>query len=126
MKLLFDQNLSFKLCRQLQDLFPYSAHVGRIGLSEASDRVIWEHAKAHNFTLVSLDSDFSELAALRGPLPKVIWLRCGNQPTAIVEEILRSHAGLLTDFEAAESTACLEIYWIHDSPRPLTTPRSES
>jgi len=124
MKLLFDQNLSFRLFRQLQDLFPDSAHVGREGLAEASDQVIWEYAKTNNFTLVSMDSDFAEFAALRGPPPKVIWLRCGNQPTAIVEEILRSHAGLITDFETIGSTACLEIYWIAASS--VTKPRSES
>jgi len=28
MKLLFDQNLSFKLCRSIADLFPESNHVG--------------------------------------------------------------------------------------------------
>ena len=92
-------------------------------LAEVSDQVIWKHAKQNDFTLVSLDSDFAELAALRGPPPKVIWLRCGNQSTAIVEEILRSHTGLITDFETAGSTACLEIYWIADSS--LTKPQSE-
>jgi predicted nuclease of predicted toxin-antitoxin system len=120
MKLLFDQNLSFKLCRQ----FPDSAQVGSEGLAEASDQIIWEHAKRNDFTLVSLDADFAELAALRGPPPKVIWLRCGNQPTAVVEDILRSHAGLITDFGTTGSTACLEIYWVADSS--LTTPQSES
>lgn len=124
MKLLFDQNLSFQLCRQLQDLFPDSVHVGREGLAKANDQVIWEHAKRGHFTLVSLDSDFAELAALRGPPPKVIWLRCGNQPTGIVEEILRSHVGLIMDFETAGSMGCLEIYWTADSS--LTKPRSES
>ena len=37
MKLLFDQNLSFKLCRQLLDVFPGSNQVRLLGLAEASD-----------------------------------------------------------------------------------------
>jgi predicted nuclease of predicted toxin-antitoxin system len=37
MKLLFDQNLSFKLCRQLADAFPDSAQVCLAGLAEAED-----------------------------------------------------------------------------------------
>ena len=37
MKLLFDQNLSFKLCRDLVDLFPGSTQVRLVGLAEASD-----------------------------------------------------------------------------------------
>lgn len=35
MKLLFDQNLSFKLCRQLNDLFPDSRQVWLVGLEPA-------------------------------------------------------------------------------------------
>ena len=46
MKLLFDQNLSFKLCQQLADLFPESGQVRLLGLSEADDRAVWQHAKA--------------------------------------------------------------------------------
>lgn len=70
MKLLFDQNLSFKLCRQLADLFPDSTQVRLLGLHRANDRVIWEHAKANGFTLISLDADFAELAALLGHLQR--------------------------------------------------------
>jgi len=38
MKLLFDQNLSFKLCSRMADLFPESSQVCLLGLSEADDR----------------------------------------------------------------------------------------
>jgi predicted nuclease of predicted toxin-antitoxin system len=70
MKLLFDQNLSFKLSQTLADLFPGSTQVRPIGLAEASDRAIWDYAKRDGFTLVSLDSDFAEMAALFGPPPR--------------------------------------------------------
>jgi predicted nuclease of predicted toxin-antitoxin system len=86
MKLLFDQNLSFKLCRQLFDVFPGSNQVRLLGLAEAEDRVIWQHAKAKEFVLVSQDADFADMATLYGPPPKVIWLRCGNQPTEEIEK----------------------------------------
>jgi len=109
MKLLFDQNLSFRLRDQLADLFPGSSQVRLLGLAEASDLAIWAYAGANGFVLVSLDADFAELAALRGPPPKVIWLRCGNQPTAAVEELLRSHASTIADFKDS-ADACLEIY----------------
>ena len=49
------------------------------------------------------------MAALFGPPPKVIWLRCGNQPTAAIESILRNHAALIAAFEQ-DDAACLEIY----------------
>ena len=37
MKLLFDENLSFRLISLLSDLFPGSVHVHDIGLGNASD-----------------------------------------------------------------------------------------
>ena len=68
-----------------------------------------ERARANGFALVSQDSDFADLAALRGPPPKIIWLRCGNQPTETVEKLLRMHADAITAFELDKTAACLEI-----------------
>jgi predicted nuclease of predicted toxin-antitoxin system len=109
MKLLFDQNLSFKLCRLLADLFPGSSHARLEGLERASDRVLWDHAGCNGFVLVTLDADFAELATLLGPPPKVIWLRQGNQPTVTTERLLREHAEAIAVFEKDEA-ACIEIY----------------
>ncbi len=110
MKLLFDQNLSFKLCRQIADLFPGSAQVRLLDLAQADDRTIWQFAKLNGFTLVSLDADFAELATLSGPPPKVIWLRLGNQPTAVIEKLLRDRAEAIAAFESNPAAACLELY----------------
>jgi predicted nuclease of predicted toxin-antitoxin system len=112
-KLLIDQNLSFRLCRRLSDLFPASGAVGQIGLAKADDWTIWQYAGLNGFVLVTLDADFAEMATLFGPPPKVIWLRCGNQPTVAVEALMRDHAETIGSFEH-NPAACLEIYW----PRP--------
>jgi len=109
MKLLFDQNLSFRLCERLADLFPSSNHVRLLGMERADDRTLWRYAGANGYALVSLDADFAEMAALLGPPPKVIWLRRGNQPSAMVENILRSHAEAINAFELG-AAACLEVY----------------
>jgi predicted nuclease of predicted toxin-antitoxin system len=53
MKLLFDQNLSFKLCQSIADIFPESSHVAHSGLSEAGDRDVWDYAKTNGFAIVS-------------------------------------------------------------------------
>jgi predicted nuclease of predicted toxin-antitoxin system len=110
MKLLFDQNLSFRLCEAIADLFPESNHVGLSGLSEADDRQVWNHAKADGFAIVSQDVDFAEMAALLGSPPKVIWLRTGNQSTAATSTLLRRHAELIVAFGNDDGAACLEIY----------------
>ena len=109
MKLLFDENLSFKLCERLAPAFPGSSQVRTVGLAEADDRAIWDYAGANGFVLVSLDVDFVERATLIGPPPKVIWLRCGNQPTGAIERLLRDHVEVIAAFEN-DPAACLEIY----------------
>ena len=110
MKLLFDQNLSFRLCDSIADLFPESNHVGLLGLSESDDRNVWDRAKAQGFTIVSQDADFAEMAALLGSPPKVIWLRAGNQSTAAISTLLRHHAELIVAFGNDDGATCLEIY----------------
>jgi predicted nuclease of predicted toxin-antitoxin system len=110
MKLLFDQNLSFKLCPMIADLFPDSSHVRSHDLSEVADRALWEFAKANDFAIVTQDVDFAELAGLLGSPPKVIWLRAVNQTTATIAALLRRHAQTIQSFESDDSAACLEIY----------------
>ena len=110
MKLLFDQNLSFKLCASIADLFPESDHVGLLGLSEADDRNVWDYAKAQGLTIVSQDVDFAEMAAVLGSPPKVIWLRAGNQSTTAISTLLRRHVELIVAFWNDDGATCLEIY----------------
>lgn len=109
MKLLFDQNLSFRLCEQLADCFPNSQHVRVLGMANADDLTLWRYAGANGYALVSFDADFADFATLYGPPPKVIWLRRGNQSTSAVAGLLRMHALLIASFEN-DDAACLEIY----------------
>ncbi len=105
MKLLFDENLSGQLPRLLADLFPDSDSALRLGLGGASDDAVWEHAKRAEFVLVTKDEDFQRLSVLRGPPPKVIWIRLGNCATADVARMVRFRVEqihvFLTDSEAA-------------------------
>ena len=109
MKLLLDQNLSFKLVSSLEGAFPGSSHVRLLGLDQSDDLTIWDHAARSGFTLATLDGDFAELLAMRGPPPKVVWLRCGNQPTRFVETLLLERAAELLLLEAEPTLDCLEI-----------------
>ena len=109
MKLLFDQNLSFKLCQVVADLFPESSHVRPLGLSEDSNQVLWDYAKENGFAIVSQDGGFAEMAVLLRSPPK-IWLRAGNQSTSNIASLLRRHSDLILAFGNDAETACLEIY----------------
>lgn len=61
MKLLFDESLSPRLVLLLRDLFPGSESALRNGLARTGDRKILDYAVAHDFVLVSTDSDFERL-----------------------------------------------------------------
>lgn len=89
MKLLFDQNLSFRLTRALADVYPGSAHVRDHGMGASDDAIVWAFAREHGFIVVSKDDDFRQRSLALGHPPKVVWLRLGNCPTRQVESLLR-------------------------------------
>ena len=91
MKLLFDHNLSPRLIDRLKDLYPNSNHLFNLQLDTVEDFIVWQYALEHEFTIVTKDSDFSELITLRGFPPKIIWIRIGNCKTDKIESLIRSH-----------------------------------
>ena len=105
MRRLFDENLSFRLARALADAYPGSEHVRDVGLRGAEDAQVWEHAAREGFVIVSKDADFFQRSAVCGAPPKVVWLRVGNGPTAVIEQLLRDRrevvAAFVDDPEAA-------------------------
>ncbi len=107
MKLLLDENLSHRLVARISDLFPDSSHVITEGLHQATDSSIWKFAQANNFTIVTADADFYELATTLGPPPKVIWHRGCNYPTAVAEALIRHHAIRIAEFLADREQAVL-------------------
>lgn len=109
MKLLFDENLSGHLPRLLADLFPDSDSLLQLGLGGASDDAVWELAKRLGFVLVTRDEDFQRLSVLRGPPPKVIWIRLGNCATADVVRVLRFRAEQIRAFVDEAETAFLAL-----------------
>jgi predicted nuclease of predicted toxin-antitoxin system len=89
MKLLFDENLSFRLVEAIAQLFPGSIHITRTSLARgASDRAIWEYAGQNDFAIVTADSDFVTLANTLGHPPKVIHLENCDYPTNIAARVL--------------------------------------
>lgn len=82
--------------RRLVDLYPNSAHVRDFELAAADDEPGWRHAAAEGFAIVTKDDDFRQRSFLRGPPPKVVWVRLGNCRTAYVEATLANKAMHLT------------------------------
>jgi predicted nuclease of predicted toxin-antitoxin system len=109
MRLLFDQNLSFKLVNRLSDLFPNSTQVRLVGMDQSDDPDLWAYALNNEYVIVTQDIDFFERSALYGSPPKVIWLRCGNQRTAFIEQLLRDSVAAIQSFENDAAVDCLEL-----------------
>jgi len=110
MRFLFDQNLSPGLVDTLADAYPSSNHVFLLGLDQSSDVEVWEYARGHGFTIVTKDSDLSEISLVRGFPPSIVWIRKGNCSTAQIEQILRNHANDLQELEAMEPGGVLVLY----------------
>ncbi|NEW81990.1 MAG: hypothetical protein GZ094_06460 [Mariniphaga sp.] len=53
MKLLFDQNISYRILKKISEAYSDSSHVKLEGLKNASDSEIWEYANLHQFTIVT-------------------------------------------------------------------------
>ena len=104
MKLLLDENLSFRLVRLVQTHFPESTHVKEVGLSQADDSVVWEFARVNGFVIVSKDADFHQLAFVKGGPPKIIWIQRGNCTTDMVAElVIRNREAIRSMIDNEES-----------------------
>lgn len=112
MKLLFDQNISFRVANRLKSVFPTCGQVRELKLEDKSDREIWNFAKKEEYTIVTFDADFYDLVVLYGHPPKVIWLRIGNTSSDNLIKVLQYHADIIKAFVTDKNYAgigCLEI-----------------
>ena len=112
MKLLLDQNISFRVSKIISDRYPIVKQVRELGLENSTDIEIWAYAKSNNYTIVTFDSDFYDLSVFRGCPPKIIWLRIGNSSTENIAKVLIDNFELIKDFATDSSykdLSCLEI-----------------
>ncbi len=109
MKLLFDENISFKLCNRLDDIYPDSTHVRFVDLQNADDFEIWQYAKKHEYVLVTQDSDFNDLSVLNGFPPFVVWIKTGNSRVSELEALLRAHSISIREFLENKSMGLIEL-----------------
>jgi len=108
MKLLFDQNISFRLIKLIIDLFPDSKQIRELGLENSTDIEIFDFAKRNNYAIVTFDSDFCDLNIIKGFPLKIIWLRTGNTTTVNLGKLLRRKSDVIELF-LNEDYGCLEI-----------------
>lgn len=110
MKLLFDQNLSYKLVKQLTHLYPSANHVCLLNLDTSDDQVVWQFAKDNDFIIVSQESDFNDKSVLYGFPPKILWIRTGNVATRNIKRLLEEKFEEITLFYEDRLLGLYELY----------------
>ena len=98
MKLLFDQNISYKVVRRIQDIFPECSHISKIGLHNSSDIAIWNFAKENNYCIITFDYDFIDFSILKGAPPKIIIIKKGNTKTENLASFIITYKNQIEDF----------------------------
>jgi predicted nuclease of predicted toxin-antitoxin system len=112
MKLLFDQNISFRITKLLSEAFPDCIHVSQCGLLDSEDPEIWQYAKRNNYAIVPFDSDFFEISLIKGHPPKIIWIRTGNLTTNRIASLIENNQTTIIRFLSSnefQHSSCLEL-----------------
>jgi len=113
MKLLLDQNISFRVIKKLRDTFTNIQSVRENGLENADDIHIWEYARQYSFTIITFDEAFYNIQLLKGFPPKIIWFKTGNLDKNQFTEFLIAKKELITAFVEDATYAnegCLELF----------------
>ncbi len=109
MKLLLDQNFSYKLIKPLLKLYADVVQISRLGMGQTPDSMVWQYAITNEYAIVTFDSYFSERNALTGYPIKVIWLRCDDNSTENVLRLLSENNDVILQFDEDAHKNCLEI-----------------
>jgi predicted nuclease of predicted toxin-antitoxin system len=109
MKVLLDENISYRILKKIGYLFEDCKHVNEIGLTSSSDTSIWEFAYKNGYVIITFDADYQELSVLKGFPPKVIWLNTGNMRTDKLASLIISYNKVIHDFYEDKQLGCLEI-----------------
>ena len=109
MKLLLDENISFRVVQAIANSFPESIHVGAKSFLR-EDSHIFEFARVSGFTIVTFDEDFYDLQLLKGHPPKIIWLRFGNSSNLKLTSKLMQNREAIASFISNPEVGLLEVY----------------
>ena len=88
-KFLLDAQLPPALAKWLQEIGHDAQPVREIGLRDADDNAIWNHAEAKGLVLLTKDEDFALRVQQTKAGPVIVWLRVGNSSNRALREWLK-------------------------------------
>lgn len=109
---MFDQNISFRITKKLENNFPGSLHVSHCNLNDCEDSEIWEFARDNDFAIVTFDSDFYDISIINGHPPKIIWIRMGNLSTNEIVRLMLDNQETIVSFvvnDENKDISCLKL-----------------
>ena len=112
MKLLLDENLSWRMVKKLTPFFSEVLHVSMIKRKEEplSDYYIWNFAKLNEYTIISKDDDFEKIVLIRKAPPKLILLKTFNLDTNNLIQLIIENKEKIISFIESEESDIFEIY----------------
>ena len=115
--LLIDENLSWRMVRDLEPHFPGCMHVNSTELSvPTKDVEIWKYANKQGLIILTIDEDFMHLLMQLGFPPKIILLKFGNQLREAIVRTVIAHRNEILELQDSKVTGALEIHRITPSP----------
>lgn len=110
MKILLDQNISYHAIRKLAKQFDEIAQIGRLGMAQTDDAMIWQYARTHRYVLVTFDNYFKERNILSGHPIKIILLKFENTTPDFVIKTIKKNIKAIRSFYEDDNWACLELH----------------
>lgn len=111
MKLLLDENLSWRMIKKLTLHFSEVVHASELKISQPADDIsIWNYAKKNGFTIISKDDDFEKIVLLRKAPPKLIYLKTYNLNTKKLVSLILKNKDRINEFVTSEENDIFEIY----------------
>jgi predicted nuclease of predicted toxin-antitoxin system len=98
MRLLLDENVSWRLVAYLRPYCEAVLHVRDIGLDESPDTSIWRYARQHGYDLLTKDEDFVRLLLAEGFPPRVVALQNAQVPVRALADFLLTRLPQLENF----------------------------
>jgi len=109
MKILLDENVSWRIIKLIENYFDEVKHISTISSNRLSDKDIWDFAKNNNFTILTYDSDFRNFVSYYNYPPKVVWLRTGNISKSKLAELIKNNIDSIIEFGTNDDFGILEI-----------------
>ncbi|QDA61476.1 DUF5615 family PIN-like protein [Hymenobacter jejuensis] len=98
MRLLLDENISWRLAAYLQPYCAEVLHVRDIGLANSPDTTIWRYARQHGYDIITKDEDFLRLVITEGFPPRIVAVQNAQIPVGKLAEFLLARLSQLQEF----------------------------